>query len=92
METGKTNRGFDIAKFTDHYGHECSLQKSSAVRPCIWLGINDAKPQVCVEGQGWTKVPFPEDTLFHTRMHLTREHVQELLPYLQKFAETGELT
>lgn len=38
MET--TNRGFDIAKFKDSYGVECSLQKSSsATQDKIWLGV-----------------------------------------------------
>lgn len=27
----------------------------------------------------------------HPRMHLTQDMVKELLPYLQKFVETGEL-
>ena len=27
----------------------------------------------------------------NNRMHLTQEHVKELLPYLQKFIEMGEI-
>lgn len=27
----------------------------------------------------------------HNRMHLTTDHLKELLPVLQKFVETGEL-
>lgn len=48
MDTPKiehTERGFRIAKFTDRYGDECSLQKSSlATEDCIWFGISQVKP------------------------------------------------
>ena len=89
----KTSRGFDISKFVDRYGNECSLQKSSlATEDCIWLGVDDPKPQRLIPGQGWTSVEFPEDTLFNSRMHLTRDQVKALLPYLRKFVKTGELT
>lgn len=97
MEKEQTNRGFDICNFTDRYGHECSLQASSlATESCIWLGVNDAEPQIMASkvmegGTGWVKYPIPEDVMLYTRMHLTQEMVVELLPHLQKFAETGEL-
>lgn len=32
-----------------------------------------------------------EDVLIKTSMHLNREQVAELLPYLQKFVKTGEI-
>jgi hypothetical protein len=89
----KTARGFDITKFSDRYGNECSLQKSSiATEDCIWFGVDDPKPMRLIPGQGWTPVEFPEDTLFHNRMHLTQDQVKALLPYLRKFVKTGELT
>lgn len=88
----KTERGFDIAKFIDLNGLECSLQKSSrAAQDCIWFGVDDPKPEQLIPGKGWRSVDFPKDTLFHSRMHLTQHQVKTLLPYLQKFAETGEL-
>lgn len=34
----------------------------------------------------------PADVLVSSRMHLSQEQVKKLLPLLQKFAETGELT
>jgi hypothetical protein len=77
----KTARGFDITEFLDCYGNKCSLQKSSiATQDCIWFGVDDPKPKRCVE--------FPKDTW----MHLTRDQVKELLPYLKNFVKTGELT
>lgn len=103
MEINKTQRGFSIAQFTDRYGNKCSLQKSSlATEDCIWFGADDANPQIMVsqaekhglepQGEnGWMPYPIPEDVLLSTRMHLNREQVAELLPYLQKFVETGEL-
>lgn len=88
----QTARGFNIREFEDRYGNQCSLQKSSlATEDAIWFGIDDPKPQVLVPGQGWQTVPMPEDVMYSSRMHLTQEQVKQLLPFLQKFAETGEL-
>lgn len=41
MRIDHTSRGFVRGDFTDRYGEECSIQESSAVVPCIWLGTND---------------------------------------------------
>jgi len=94
MKIEKTNRGFDIASFTDSYGEVCSLQKSSAAFvDKIWLGIS--KPTLTVfenESKGkYIVTNMPENFSVNARMHLTREQVAELLPYLQKFVETGNL-
>lgn len=99
MEMTKTPRGFQQLVFTDRNGQECSLQESSlATEEAIWLGINDANPIIMAskvssedDCSGWVKYPIHPDVLLHTRMHLTRKQVQELLPHLVKFAETGEL-
>lgn len=48
----KTERGFEVVNFKDHYGTRCSLQASSLAiykKPgtsAIWLGVDDANPQV----------------------------------------------
>lgn len=43
----KTPRGFDKVLFEDSYFHKCSLQISSAaIDECIWLGIENAHPQI----------------------------------------------
>lgn len=97
MEITTTNRGFAYAEFTDFYGKECSIQKSSlAGEDAIWFGINDADPQILASrtpqgGTGWVKYPLPHGIHLTTRMHLTREQVAELLPILQHFADTGDL-
>lgn len=103
MELTKTERGFAIGEFTDRYGAKCSLQKSSlATEDAIWFGVNDADPQIMASdakrlgiptdaNNGWVKFEIPKEVLLSTRMHLTQEMVQQLLPTLQKFAETGEL-
>ena len=104
MNIEKTERGFSILKFTDRYGNKCSLQKSSlATEDAIWFGVDDANPQIMasdahklgiptLSNNGWVKFDIPKEVLLSTRMHLTQEQVIELLPILQKFAETGELT
>lgn len=99
-----TPRGFALFTFKDRYLNSCSLQKSSlATEDAIWLGIHDAEPKV-LHGDarklgiptdatsGWVPYPLPEEVLVHTRMHLTREDVSRLIPILQRFVDTGELT
>jgi hypothetical protein len=104
----KNERSFETGTFIDRYDQECSIQKSSlATEDCIWLGIDDAKPQIMSSNairmglrqrtfdendNGWVNFEIPKEVLLHTRMHLTRKQVKELLPLLQKFVETGELT
>ncbi len=92
IKRSKTERGFPYATFTDRYDHECSIQKSSlAFEQAIWIGINDAEPQILDEEFGWIEFHVPEEVLMHTQMHLTQEQVKDLLPILQKFAKTGEI-
>ena len=83
-------RGLRIIEFRDRYDCECSLQESSlATEAAIWFGTKHADPRRLVPGQGWQSVPFPEETMFNTRMHLTQDQVRALLPALQRFAKTG---
>jgi len=103
MNYGKTKRGFALITFTDRYGVECSLQKSSmAFESAIWLGPSEAQPKILAsmtkalgvetdQTTGWVPYPIPEAVSLTTRMHLTQNQVKELLPILQHFAETGEL-
>ena len=47
MKTEPNARGFATGKFKDAYGINCSIQKSSAaLEDCIWLGVDDANPQI----------------------------------------------
>lgn len=104
VEVGTTERGFSKGEFTDQYGAKCSIQASSiATKECIWLGVNDADPQIMAsqaaehgvettETTGWVKYPIPSEVSLSTRMHLSREDVKKMLPLLTKFVETGSLT
>ncbi len=98
MKLEETNRGFSISRFVDFYGLECSLQASSlATESCIWLGISNP----AIKEMGWHPIykgrirDVSEENLngmyANGRMHLTREKVAKLLPYLIRFVETGEL-
>lgn len=104
MKIEKTNRGFEYIEWKDRYKLKCSLQKSSlATENTIWFGVNDANPQIMVKDakklgiiniskeNGWISYNIPEEVVLSTRMHLTQKMVKELLPYLQKFVETGEI-
>lgn len=89
----KTERGFGIIDFIDDYGRECSLQKSSSAEDeKVWLGMDKPELKYLVKGEGWKDFQLPEGIESFSRMHLTREHVAMLLPYLQKYLETGELS
>jgi hypothetical protein len=91
MEIKTTERGFGIVQFKDKYAHACSLQKSSSAREnAIWFGVDDAEPKRMGKN-GWESYPIPLDVMLYTRMHLSQKQVKELLPILQKFAETGDL-
>jgi len=59
----------------------------------IWLGIDNPSLTVFEENTGkYVTTPMPKTFQVSTRMHLTRDMVAELLPLLQKFVDTGELT
>ena len=97
FERSNTNRGFSKLTFHDDYNIECSLQKSSSIEDHIWLGINDAHPEImCSDARklnllyaedrnGWQKFEVPEEVLMHTRMHLTRKQSIQLAIKLLKF-------
>lgn len=99
----KTARGFAIGTFFDHYGKECSIQKSSVVEPdCIWLGLDHHHAEILAskaaahgvetdQNCGWVPYPIPKAVSVHARMHLSREQVATLLPMLQHFVVHGEL-
>jgi len=98
------NGVFPHARFNDYYNNECSIQLSSLlVEECIWLGVNNAKPIILAslansngiskdKTTGWIDYPISSDVKFTTRMHLTREQVKNLLPILENFVKTGELS
>lgn len=104
MKRSKTNRGFDLIEFKDLYQIECSIQKSSlADDQAIWIGVNDADPKIMAsmasgygvrtsQTTGWVNYPLPDAVTFNTRMHLNRKQVAKLLPILQHFAATGEIS
>lgn len=95
MNLEKNQRGFENLKFVDSYNNQCSIQKSSsAMDDFIWLGIDNPKLTVFNDesmGQ-YLETTLPKTWVVDSRMHLSREQVAELLPILQKFVETGELS
>lgn len=92
FEVAKTNRGFEIVRFRDYNDVECTIQESSlATDHAIWLGCEHEEPKVLIPGEGWKPFDVPETFQCNTRMHLTREQVGYLLPFLQRFYETGRI-
>ncbi len=92
FKRAKTNRGFGLITFTDHYGAACEVQKSSiATEDCIWIGCGELGLKRLVPGEGWKAVELGPGHIANTRMHLNRKDVAALLPILQHFVETGEL-
>lgn len=103
VKMGTTMRGFSHGTFIDYYGNACSIQKSSlATADAVWLGVDDVSPKL-LHGDakalgletdatcGWVPYPIPPEVHLTTRMHLTREQVAALLPFLERFVATGEL-
>ena len=75
--TIKEEKGLSKISFEDDYKQPCSLQRSNAaLENKVWLGVEKDINGKIVNG----------------RMHLTQEQVRDILPYLQKFADTGELS
>lgn len=93
MEKIHTQRGFSLYEFFDSNGVKCSIQKSSvATYDAIWIGCNEANPRALnYGGDGWQPVELPPVTVCDTRMHLTIEQAEELIPILQQFVTTGEI-
>lgn len=97
-------RGFVGYRFEDEYRLACSIQEASRIgtEAALWLGVENVNPQIratdaarfgvdTAEHAGWVPYPLPSDVALHTRMCLTQSQVRDLLPMLQRFAETGEL-
>ena len=94
MEVKTTGRGFGTIDFKDQYGKECYLRESSLTTDtCIWLGISNPRLTVFEdENLGkYLQTDLPKNWRVDSLMHLTQDQVKELLPFLQKFAETGFL-
>jgi hypothetical protein len=69
-------KGLKKISFDDDYKQKCSLQKSnSTMEDKIWFGVDRD-----INGKA-----------INARMHLTQEQVKELLPYLLRFTDTGNL-
>lgn len=55
MKVERTERGFQIIRFKDEYGNDCSLQQSSLAiyeRPgtsAIWLGVGELRMHLTVK-------------------------------------------
>lgn len=72
----ENGKGLRKISFSDDYKQKCSLQKSnSTMENKIWFGVDKD-----INGKP-----------VNARMHLTQEQVRQLLPYLHKFLETGDL-
>jgi uncharacterized small protein (DUF1192 family) len=100
----KTNRGFDRIEFEDYDGRKCHLQKSSlATDDCIWLGCSEMGLKIFKpDYTGWHDIsrdklkellnlPPNGEVVSNTTMHLTKDQVGELLPYLEEFYLNGDL-
>jgi hypothetical protein len=75
MKKELSPRGFAGIEFRDTYKSKCSLKESSSA----------------MEPKIWFGVDIDFEGKECTPMHLNQEQVEELLPFLQKFVETGEL-
>jgi len=72
-----TTRGFEFGTFHDSYDNECSIQQSSATD--------------CESAPGAFALWLGMDGTAHSRMHLDREQVAELVAHMTAWLETGSL-
>jgi hypothetical protein len=72
----------------DSYGLDCSIEKSNFT-DCIWLGVTNPVIKKSDPKLGLFEVKLPDDCEILTR--LSRNQVNDLLPYLQHFVDTGDL-
>lgn len=102
MKYKETSRGFDYYEFEESNGNKCSIQKSSAAEDdYIWFGANKIGIKEFVayrQPSAWVDMPeFDISDMAHhyvanNRMHLSREQVEELIPILQRFVKTGDIS
>lgn len=93
LKTYKTDRGFKRCDFRDGNNEPCSIQESSAAeQDMLWLGC-DAKvlKRFNGDGTGWSEIPLGLNEHVASRMHLTREQAEALIPLLTKFVKSGHL-
>jgi hypothetical protein len=74
----KTPRGFQLITFCDHHQQKCALQQSSA--------IDDTEQGLSNPGSSYVWLGVGSN-----RMHLHREHVQELITVLQGWLQDGKI-
>ena len=93
MEEQRTARGFPLVEFKDYYNVPCLIQMSSlATEEAIWFGCNSDKLVVFADNLGpYIEMTMPKNFQVKDRMHLTRDQVAKILPYLQRFVETGNI-
>lgn len=98
-EVKHTGRGFAYVEFDDLNGTACNIQKSSlATDDAIWIGAKEIGLKKFTPWVGWEDQdtrgdpPYGVSFVANNRMHLTREQVAELLPILERFVLTGEVT
>lgn len=103
LKKTKTSRGFSRVEFTDTYGTECTIQKSSlAEKDAIWIGVEKLIIQKMNGAQKleldmyetdghFVKYKLPEGSISNQHMHLTQSQVKKLLPILAKFVKTGNI-
>ena len=71
----RTPSGNKVARFTDLYGQQCTIQESyHDGDDALWLGVERD----------------PMNRL-RARMHLSRDQARAMLPYIKKFIETGSI-
>lgn len=81
----RTPYGISHIEIVDRNERKCSLQNSSiTTENCIWLGVYNTGPLIKgPNGDFNANIPGV--------MHMTQTQVASLLPFLQRFVETGSL-
>lgn len=97
MKTTTGKRGFASAEFKDSVGHDCIIKEGSVdvtnEGMGVWLGI--PKPEITVftdRGMAnYVNIPTPENWNIGSLIYLSNKQIEQLIPMLQNFLETGKL-
>jgi hypothetical protein len=89
----RNEKGNDLVMFIDGHDQECCIEMTQRAES-IWLGPTDPAMTVyeMPDRTGKTlEIQVPFGFKIHAQMHLSREQVSQLLPFLTNFVERGKL-
>lgn len=97
MKTETNSSGFNYAEFTDEAKSKCSIREVNILdeenKGCLMLGVDN--PKIVIydkEMKNYVVMEkVPHEWLIGSQLLLNRKQIEQLIPMLQNFLETGKL-